>query len=164
MRRAILAACVAGAAVLALTAGSARADPAFHATFSESGTVLSPAGTLCDFNEQETFTVSGIETIAPNGLDVIAWTNDATHTNLDTGYTLTEVDHFHSTQQLGTSTIMQAGVFWHLRDPSGKIVRVKAGEAIFNGSTGEFIKFTPNTGADQGFADVICPALGGNPA
>lgn len=60
--------------------------------------------------------------------------------------------------------VINAGIFWHLRDPSGKLVLVKAGEATFDTSTGQLIKFTPNSAQDQTTAQVICPALGGNPA
>jgi hypothetical protein len=39
---------------------------------------------------------------------------------------------------------------------------VKAGEVKFD-QTG-VTSFTPNSGADQKYAQIICPALGGNPA
>ncbi|HYX76106.1 MAG TPA: hypothetical protein VE757_02920, partial [Gaiellaceae bacterium] len=110
MRRAILALCVAGVALLALAVGTARADLAFHVTFTDSGTVSLPAGTLCDFNEQEAFSLKGIETVAPNGQDTITLTEYAAHANLDTDYTLTEVDHINSTAQLGSSTFIQVGI------------------------------------------------------
>ena len=56
----------------------------------------------------------------------------------------------------------QVGLIWHLRDASGNLVVVGAGEALIDTSTGELLKFTPNFKPD--FAAVICPALGGAPA
>jgi hypothetical protein len=164
MKKVLVTAAVAVAAMLALTAGTARADKAIHLTFSFSGQFFSPTGTQCDFNEQDTFTIDGIETIASNGQDVLVITEYVTHTNLDTNYSLTEVDHASFTMQLGKGTFVNAGIFWHLRDPSGKTVLVKAGEATFDATTGELIKFTPNSSFDQSGADILCPALGGSPA
>ena len=60
----------------------------------------------------------------------------------------------------GEESEKDVGVFWHLRDASGKMVLVHAGQLRFD-ETG-LIKFTPNLNPD--FAAVICPALGGNPA
>jgi hypothetical protein len=164
MKRMLFAAAVAVAAMLALTAGTARADRAVHLTFSFSGQFFSPTGTLCDFNEQDTFTVDGIENIAPNGQDVVVLTIYVTHTNLDTTYSLTEVDHATFVMQLGKGTFVNAGIFWHLRDPSGKTVLVKAGEATFDATTGQLLKFTPNSAFDQLGSDILCPALGGSSA
>jgi hypothetical protein len=42
------------------------------------------------------------------------------------------------------------------------LVVVQAGQLLFDTETGELLKFTPNI--TPGFADVICPALGGAPA
>jgi len=63
-----------------------------------------------------------------------------------------------------SSTVMQVGIFWHLRDPSGHVVLVKARQAILDTATGNVISFTPNSGFDQTYAQIICPALGGSPA
>jgi hypothetical protein len=164
MKRMILAAAATAAALLAITAGTARADPA-HSTFSYSGQQLNPAGTACDFNEQETFTISGIVNSAPDGnLGSFVLTESYTHTNLDTGYSLSEVDHVTGVAQLIRGTVINVGIFFHLRDPSGKNVLVKAGELTFDINTGEFLSFTPNSGWDQTAAQILCPALGGNPA
>jgi hypothetical protein len=164
MKRMLVAMSAAAVVLLAMAAGTARADPATHITFTFSGQETSPAGTVCDFAEQETFTVVGIETIAPNGQDVVHVTLHVTHTNVDTGYALTEVDHVTFALQLGSSTVLNAGIFWNLRDASGNIVLVKAGEATFDATTGELIKFTPNSAIDQPFEDILCPLLGGSAA
>jgi hypothetical protein len=160
----LLAMSAAAAVLVAMVAGTARADPATHIKYSFSGQHTFRAGTLCDFKERETFTSVVNETIAPNGQDVVHVTLSVTHTNVDTGYALTEVDQTTFVMRLGKSTFVIAGIFWHLRDPSGKVVLVKAGEATFDSTTGELIKFTPNSSFDQAFEDIICPALGGSPA
>jgi hypothetical protein len=59
MKRLLLAMSVAAAALLALTAGTAQADPAIHAKFSFSVQFDFPAGTLCDFHYQAATTVTG---------------------------------------------------------------------------------------------------------
>lgn len=150
-------------AVLALGAGTARADSASHFTFGYSGVSDNAAGSLCDFNEQDTFTVDGQGVFVPStGWNPVELTVHVTHTNLDTGYSLTEVDHYQSLAVINSGQGMQAGLFWHLRDPSGRVVLVKAGELTF-GNTG-VTGFTPNSGADQTTAQILCPALGGSPA
>jgi hypothetical protein len=164
MKRMILAAAAVAAALLAITAGTARAAPADHSSFSFSGTTLNPAGTVCDFNEQETFAVKGSATIAPNGQIIENFDASFTHTNLDTGYSLSEVDHFTGTTQLVRGTIINVGIFFHLRDASDNNVLVKAGELTFDATTGETLMFTPNSGFDQTTAQILCTALGGSPA
>jgi hypothetical protein len=89
-----------------------------------------------------------------------------THINLDTGYTLTETDEVVTqfpTTPFGSATLIEVGLFWHLRDASGNIVLVKAGTVTLDTATGE-VSGTPNSGFDKTFAETICPALGGNPA
>jgi molybdopterin-guanine dinucleotide biosynthesis protein A len=83
-----------------------------------------------------------------------------THTNLDTGFTLTETDHFTVTTATDGQNKL-VGIFWHLRNADGKLVVVHAGQMVFS-PTGEVLKFTPNMNPDD--AAVICPALGGHPA
>ena len=73
---------------LAMTAGSASADPAFHNRFSFPGEMDFPAGTLCDFNSNETFTVVVDFTATANGASTTVITESITHNNLDTGYSL----------------------------------------------------------------------------
>jgi hypothetical protein len=163
MRRMILAAATAAALLLAITAGLARADPASRHTISFSGQEVFPAGTLCDFNYEFDITVNGMFTSAPNGYFTVQFTEYITHTNLDTGYSLSEVDQVNSTNHLG-DTFTSAGIFTHLRDANGHTVLVLAGEAVFDNATGQVISFTPNSGFDQTFAQIICPALGGSPA
>jgi len=160
----ILALCVAGATLLALAVGTARADSPVHNRFSFPGGMDFPAGTLCDFNSNETFTVVGEFTGLPNGGSTTVLTESITHNNLDTGLRLTEVDHVTIETPPNSSRTIQAGIFWHLRDASGNNVLVQAGEMTFDANTGQLISFTPNSAGNQAFAQIICPALGGNPA
>jgi hypothetical protein len=143
---------------------AAAAEPT-HFMFSETGTQLVAAGELCDFDYASTFRVD-VNVIAfgdPDDLtkEIIHVALFKSHTNLDTGYTLSEVDHFTTEINAVRERIKQVGIFWHLRDPSGKLVVVQAGAFFFDTSTGE-IRVTPNFNPD--FASVICPALGGSPA
>ena len=164
MRR-TLAVIVAGVVVaLAATTGATAAGPALHQSFPISADDVFPAGTSCDFNEEDSFTGTLTFTAAPNGTFVQQLSIDVTHTNLDTGYTLTEHDSTTTIIPASGSTVMVAGLLWHLRDPSGKIVLVKAGRGVFDLATGETISFTPNSSLDQSAADILCPALGGAPA
>ena len=123
-----------------------------------------PAGQLCDFNYRQSFrvvdhfTVFGDPDNATRAIDHL--TEYVTHTNLDTGYTLTEVDHVTETFNAGDQTLKDVGLFWHLRTPAGKVVVVHAGQTLLDLATGEFVKLTPNSAPD--LAAVVCPALGGN--
>ena len=80
-----------------------------------------------------------------------------THSNLDTGYTLTERLSYNITfYEDGDKT---AGIIWHLRDADGKMQVVQAGQITF---AGDDVTHTP--GINPSFRDVVCPALGGSPA
>jgi hypothetical protein len=155
-----------GLAVLAYTASMAAAAAPTHMKFTVSDTDFAPAGELCDFNYSAPFTAEVNEIVFGDPNNPIRVVDHVTliktHTNLDTGYSLTEVDHFTAEFDAGTARYKQVGIFWHLRDPSGKLVVVQAGQSIFDTNTGEVLKVTPNNNPD--FAAVICPALGGSPA
>jgi hypothetical protein len=153
-------------ATVALTTVPAWASPPTHGSFTFSDTFTAPAGELCDFTYQDSFTfvdnfvVFGDPANPTGGIDHI--TLQVTHRNLDTGYTLTEVDRYNSFFDASAATVRQVGIVWHLRDPNGKIVVVQAGELVIDAFTGELIKITPNLSPTA--AEVICPALGGHPA
>jgi hypothetical protein len=149
---------------MAATAGTARGGQATHISFPISGDQLFPAGTICDFNLEESFTGTVTFTLAPNGTYVEQDSIYATHINLGTGYTLTEHDAVNTVIRAGSSDGLLAGIYWHLTTSSGQTVLVKAGMGVFDLATGEIISFTPNSALDQSGADVLCPALGGNPA
>ena len=117
-----------------------------------------PAGTFCDFNYGEAATVSVDAIIFPDReTDHIAFTD--THTNLDTGFSLTETGDFTMFTAAGqTKTV---GIFWHLRNAGGKLVVIQAGQLVIS-PAGDIVKVTPDVNPDN--AAVICPALGGQPA
>jgi hypothetical protein len=139
-------------------ASFAAAAPSTHTTRTFNYTDAFPAGTFCDFNYHDAVAETDDITTFSNGRVEIHITEQVTHTNVDTSYTLTDADHFSVT--LNGEKVKIVGLLWHLRDANGKIVVVHAGEVLY-GSSG-LIKFTPNSGPDA--AAVLCPALGGNPA
>jgi hypothetical protein len=135
-----------------------------ESTFSGSFTI--PAGEGCDFTYEETFTDVDNTLIFgdPENPDrvITRETEYITHTNADTGYSLSEVDQLVFTFTSADAHFKQVGVFWALRDASGKLLVQQAGQLVFNTDTGEVVKVTPHFNPD--FGAVICPALGGNPA
>jgi hypothetical protein len=98
--------------------------------------------------------------VFPDGRQIDQGVINAAHTNVDTGFTLTETDYF--SLHFSAGQIKEAGIQWHLRTPDGKLIVVHAGNIVFSDTTGDVVSFTPNTSPD--FAAVICPALGGHPA
>jgi hypothetical protein len=146
--------------VLTPAAGStaAWADGPQHvkSTFSFENT--QPAGAFCTFSYGEAATVSLNAIIfAGRETDHIAFTD--THTNLDTGFSLTETGDFTVFTAAGQTKT--AGIFWHLRNADGKLVVHQAGQLVIS-PAGEILKVTPDVNPDN--AAVICPALGGQPA
>ena len=117
-----------------------------------------PAGAFCDFTYGEAATVTLNAIIfAGTETDHIAFTD--THTNLDTGFSLTETGDFTVFTTAGqTKTV---GIFWHLRNADGQLVVIQAGQLVIS-AAGEILKVTPDVNPDN--AAVICPALGGQPA
>jgi len=149
--------------IVALGATAAAAAPPSHIhkqTFSDSVSV--PAGGLCDFNFSQSFTIVDTGVFFANENFVIAETAYVTNTNDDTGYTLSEVVHYVLKLNASDGQIKQAGLIVHLRDASGKLVVVQAGQLVIDTETGELLKVTPAVNPD--FAGLICPALGGQPA
>ena len=137
---------------------AAWADDPRYVTIPVENNEITPAGKLCDFTYQNLLTGTDREAIFPDKT-IDHLTFHATHINKDTGFTLTETDHF--TMITAAGQIKEAGVHWPLRAADGKIVVVHAGKLVFT-PTFVAISFTPNTNPD--FAAVVCPALGGNPA
>ena len=153
------------AAVIALAlAGVASSAGPTHEKGSFSGENNIPAGELCDFDYHNEFTIYFNDIIFgdPNNPTKIIEqaTVYVTHVNVDTGYTVTEIDHGSSTTYPATDSGKISGLFnWHLRDPNGKIILVGAGLIRF--SNGEIVKVTPGVHDDFG---LICTVLGGEPA
>ena len=147
--------------VLAPPAGitAAWADAAQHVKSTFTFENPQPPGAFCDFNYGEVATVS-LDAIIFAGTETDHIAALVIHTNLDTGFSLTEVDHFTVfTAADGQSKTV--GIFWHLRNADGKLVVVQSGQLVIS-PTGEIVKVTPAVNPDK--AAVICPALGGQPA
>jgi hypothetical protein len=154
-----LAASGAGASVAAAGSTAAWADGPQHvkSTFPFDPPPL-PAGAFCNFKYGEAATVSLNAIIfGDSETDHIAFTD--THTNLDTGFSLTETGDF--TMVSSADQAKTVGIFWHLRNADGKLVVVQAGQVVIS-AAGEILKVTPDVNPDS--AAVICPALGGQPA
>jgi hypothetical protein len=149
---------VVAALVFAAAAGASQPT---HTKFSPVvGPFDFPAGTLCDFHYYETDVIEVNELDFGNGRIDLHIESTVTHTNVDTGYTLTETDYYTQTiYPDGTQKLV--GLFWHLRNASGKLVLVQAGQVLFD-ANGVPISYTPNFNPD--FAAVACSSLGGNPA
>ncbi|HEY9375836.1 MAG TPA: hypothetical protein VIQ02_01910 [Jiangellaceae bacterium] len=147
-------------------APAAFADSPVHIMDEFSDVESLPAGTVCDFNYVLTFTVTenliifGDPADPSRSIEHVSFT--ITHTNLDTGYALTEKGIVTIQISAEDARQKEVGVPWHLRDSSGKLVVHHAGQLLINTDTGEVLKFTANL--SPGFAEVICPALGGAPA
>jgi hypothetical protein len=139
--------------VLAPVVSAARPDH-FKEAFDGSHSFL--PGELCDFNYDQSFVGLDIVTIFADRTQVQEKVT-VTHTNADTGYTL--VDNDMTVYTFYEDHEKDRGIFWHLRDASGKLVLVQAGKITFSD---DGITHTP--GVNPNFREVICTALGGNPA
>jgi hypothetical protein len=147
--------------VLAPVAGStaAWADGPQHVKSTVTFDFTRPAGAVRGFAIRNAGTVSDNVVIFPDRM-IDHMVIHVAHTNVDTGFTLTETDH--ATQfTAADGQIKLVGIEWHLRTADGKLVVVHAGQLVVSGS-GEVLKFTPNFNPSP--AAVICPALGGQPA
>jgi hypothetical protein len=147
--------------VLAPTVGSttAWADGPQHVKSTATFDFTIPAGQFCDFAFRNTGTISDNVVIFPDRMiDQIDLS--VAHTNVATGFTLTETDHF-TEFTAADDQIKDVGLFWHLRTADGRLVVVQAGQIVVS-ATGEVLKVTPSVNPDS--AAVICPALGGQPA
>jgi hypothetical protein len=147
--------------VLAPAAGStaAWADGPQHVKSTFTFENPQPPGAFCDFNYGEVATVS-LDAIIFAGSETDHIAAIVIHTNLDTGFVLTEVDHFTVVTAADGQT-KTVGIIWHLRNADGRLVVVQSGQVVIS-PAGEIVKVTPAINPDS--AAVICPALGGQPA
>lgn len=156
-------------ATLSLASTAAATPPVIGLSFSH-GTVTAPAGTLCDFAyRQDWVQTIRLELFYPTGVHTQAhFKQQITHTNLDTGFALTDAPVFNVIDSRQPNVATFNGVIWHLRDADGRPVTVEAGQirqTFVMSDDGELITtdtFTPGLTPD--FAEVICSALGGHPA
>ncbi len=148
-------------AVLTPVAGStaAWADGPRYVTSTTTSDTVFPAGTICDFDFHNVVTITDSTAIFPDKI-IDHFVDQATDTNLATGFTLTDTDH-NTTITAADGQMKFVGIFFHLQDASGKIVAVNAGQAVVS-ATGDLVKFTPKINPDD--AAVLCTALGGHPA
>ncbi len=158
MRTFVLGTAVAACALVLAAVATAGAPT--HVSRTRSAVLVYPAGTACDFTYSQTYSIVVDLTFFTDGTVHIHLDSTLAHTNTDTRYTLTEEDHYNVTFSADGGE-KDVGLLWHLRDASGKLVVVHAGQIRLD-SQGNLVEFTPNSGPD--FAAVICPALGGNPA
>jgi hypothetical protein len=142
--------------VLMAAASTASASRPLHERSSFSASFDLAAGEFCDFAYHQEGTAYS---------NALIWgdlENPTKVTNVDTGATLSEVDHITFFFSARTARQKTVGLFWHLRTADGKIVVVHAGQWVIDTNTGETVKITPNFNPD--FAAVVCPALGGHSA
>jgi hypothetical protein len=120
------------------------------------------AGEFCDFALDNVGTISDSAYIFPDGREIHHLTFEIVHTNLDTGFTLTETDRVVATFTPADGQTKEVGLHISFRTADGKLVVVRAGLVVFDGE-GNVLRFTPQfTNAD--FAVDLCTALGGSPA
>jgi hypothetical protein len=167
MRRLIIVAVMA-ALTLGLTPTALAGAPyREHGTTTQS--FVFPAGEVCDFEYAESWVAKEnyfeFGDPATDGYILYKAQSRVVHTNLDTGYALTETTTIVEKFYPGTMVDKVVGVFWHLRDADGRLVMVHAGQWIidYSGDLPVVVKITPNM-LDAVWSEVICTALGGNSA
>ena len=145
-----------GALLIGALAPVASAAQPEHFTETFENDFVLAAGVVCDFDYRQSYEGRDIVTIFDDRVQVQEMVT-ITHTNLDTGYSLTEVLSYNLTFYEDSDRTV--GIIWHLRDEDGKMQVVQAGLLIFDE---DGVTHTPGINPD--FAAVVCPALGGNPA
>ena len=156
MVRRLLLALALGALVIGALAPVASAAKPEHFTETFEEDFVFAADEVCDFEYRQAFTGRDIVTIFADRVQVHEMIT-ITHSNLDTGYTLTERLSYNITFYEDSDKTV--GILWHLRDADGKMQVVQAGRIVFDESG---VTHTP--GINPSFTGVVCPALGGNPA
>jgi hypothetical protein len=147
------------AAGLVVPVAAAAAPTRWTESFSFEFTIPDDFPAICDFTYHQAVSVNIENTEFSDGRLEQHSLVTTTHTNLSSGYALTDSDRFNSTWYPDGS-LRVVGLWWHLRDANGKLVVHQAGQLVF-GPDGNLVKLTANVNAD--FAAVICPALGGKP-
>lgn len=155
---------------MALTAPGASADAPLQDRLLDSGSFTFGAGEMCDFAYRYSFdtTVHVIAWGAPEQpRKLIAHLGiEATHTNLDTGVSLTERSSYHQLLNVGGAGFRSVGSLQHLWTAAGKNLLLAAGQVWFAPDPVSPIRSTPHAqpGLPDGNAEPICTALGGAPA
>jgi hypothetical protein len=154
--------------VAVLGVAPASAAQATRQTDTFSFAARHPAGEICDFPLRDTITLTITLLTLTDGsgdavLEVEHGTGTITHTNLSTGYTLTETAPLNSVRWLESNTGSTMGVQWHLRDPDGKLVLTVAGRLTYTLDPFDILSITPRVARYSDYAGTICPLLGGSP-
>jgi hypothetical protein len=155
-------------AVLGAAAPASAVKPTRHTdTITFAGTA--PAGTVCDFRLRDTVAITVTVLTLTDGsgdtvLEVEHGTGTITHTNLATGYRLTETAPLNSIRRPDSNTGSTMGIQWHLRDPDGKIVLTVAGRLTYTLDPFDILSITPRVDRYFDYAETICGLLGGAPA
>jgi hypothetical protein len=147
-------------------AGAARADAPTREDFSFSDSYVIPAGEQCEFPVRVSFTLDEFDLIfgdPDNPTMVIAHAAaTVSHTNMETGYSLTEVDQTTSFFYPQDETGKVVGIIWKLRTPDGKLVFTQMGQIVFT-FDGADIKRTPHM-LPADVTSMYCSLLGGSAA
>jgi hypothetical protein len=150
---------VVAVSALVLASIAAAGKPTVTTTPLNISTTL-PAGTACDVAVKIELTGTHTATQFDSGRIQGQDRGEVTYTNLATNATLT--GKFGVNGQAETNGERDTGLSLHLRDASGNLVVVAAGRITFDSSF-QVVSFTPHSQGDAPF-DLICPALGANPA
>jgi len=157
---------VGAAALMTTLVSSAHAARPIHDRYAFSDSFVSPAGERCDFDYRISFTLTFNDLIwgDPDNPDrVISHvTGFVSHTNLDTGYTLTEVDRTVQILDFPADVGKTMGILWKLRTPQGKLVFMRAGQIRYT-LEGEVVSVTPHL-LPEDTAPIVCGLLGGHAA
>ena len=158
----LLASLATGVLAAGVIAGPAMASAPVHDRFEPyTGVFHTDAGELCDFEYLQIYTEKDTFTTYSDGRVMLKIEATDTNWNLTSGAPpLTEKVTFQITDYPDLRE-RQVGVFWKLRGASGAPVVVHAGQLLFE-TDFNLVKMTPNS--DPGFTEVVCKALGGNPA
>jgi len=160
MRRTILVASVVLLA-LGMLAPSASAEQVTHLKQSSSWTYTSRRGETCKFAVKENFTeeVNLILFGDPdNPTRAQAEVHlDGTHTNLKTGYSVTEDDVIVNLWMPGMDRWMYVGLQWNVRTLDGEPLYIRGGQIVLDVLTGEVVSVTPSLGPSV--SEVLCPLL-----
>jgi len=126
-----------------------------------------PAAAVCDFAYHQEFSYTqNLERFFDSGGNLIRVEDKVAvtvlHRNAETGYTLTETDHYSAFVDFVSGEATTSGQNWHLVDEDGRLVLTGAGSYTIDLLTGDVLEETPHM-QTAGRA-TICPALGGAPA
>jgi hypothetical protein len=164
MRRLLI--LVAAGTLAATLVGAAGAARPIHQRETFSGSSVSAAGERCDFDYRVTFKLTFNDLVfgdleAPDRL-ISHVTAFVSHTNLETGYTLTEVDRTVQLIDFPADKGKTVGIQWKLRTPEGKLVFVRVGQLRYT-LEGEIVKITPHL-LPEDVVPIVCGLLGGHAA